>query len=111
MTNEEIETKAAELTAQYGTKVHALVFIGKDVEDRVIGFMKEPPRAVKLRVLDKGLVSPVSAASEVVDAYLIKEHSDARIYSEDVENDSYYIGATMEAYKLVTMSVNQFKKK
>jgi hypothetical protein len=61
--------------------------------------------------MDKGLVSPVTAASEIVDAYLIKEESDSRIYDEKPENDKYYLGAVMEAYSLVTMAVNQLKKK
>ncbi len=111
MKNEEIEKKAAELSVKHGVKVIPIVFIGEDESDMVIGFIKEPPRVVKLRVMDKGLTQPVSAASEVVDAYLIKEESDARIYSEAPENDQYYIGATMAAYNLVKMSVDQFKKK
>ena len=110
MTNEEIELKAEELGKKFNCKVNPLVFKADDGSD-VIGFMKEPPRFVKMRVMDKGLTSPVSAASEVVDAYLIKEESDPRIYSESQENDQYYIGATMEAYSMVKLSVNQFKKK
>lgn len=111
MTNEEIQTKADELGVKHGVKVHPIVFKLDGSEEQVIGYLKEPPRFVKLRVMDKGLTQPVSAASEVVDAYLIKEESDARIYSEASENDVYYIGATMEAYNLVQLAVNQFKKK
>ena len=110
MTNEEIQTKANELTTKHGVKVHPIVFKLEGSED-VVGYIKEPPRFVKLRVMDKGLTQPISAASEVVDAYLIKEESDERIYSEAPENDVYYIGATMEAYNLVKMAVNQYKKK
>jgi len=111
MTNEEIEAKALELGVKHNCKVFPLVF--KDIEggEDVIGFLKEPPRFVKMRVMDKGLTNPVSAASEVVDAYLIKEDSDSRIYSEAPENDVYFIGATMEAYGIVKMAINQFKKK
>lgn len=111
MTNEEIEAKAVELGVKHSCKVFPIVFKAVEGGEDVIGFIKEPPRFVKMRVMDKGLTSPVSAASEVVDAYLIKEESDARIYSEAQENDVYYIGATMEAYSLVKMAVNQFKKK
>jgi hypothetical protein len=111
MTNEEIQLKADELSIKKGSKVHPLVFMVEGSDDQIIGYIQEPPRFVKLRVMDKGLTSPISAASEVVDAYLIKEESDARIYSEAAENDKYYIGATLEAYNLVTLAVNQFKKK
>jgi hypothetical protein len=111
MTQEEIELKAAELTAKHGAKVHPIVFMVEGSDDQIIGWIKEPPRFVKLRVMDKGLTSPISAASEVVDAYLIKEESDPRIYSESSDNDKYYLGATLEAYNLVTLAVNQFKKK
>jgi phage terminase large subunit-like protein len=61
--------------------------------------------------MDKGLTSPASAAAEIVDAYIIKEESDSRIWDEKPENDMYYLGATMEAYNLISMAVNQFKKK
>ena len=111
MTNEEIELKADDLSKKHNCKVFPIVFKAVDGGEDVVGFIKEPPRFVKMRVMDKGLTNPVSAASEVVDAYLIKEESDARIYSEETENDVYYIGATMEAYSMVKMAVNQFKKK
>jgi hypothetical protein len=108
MNNEEIQTKAEELSKQHGVKVHPVLF--KDGEESVIGFIKEPPRFVKMKIMDKGLISPISAASEIVDAYLIKEESDSRIYDEKPENDKFYIGAVMEAYNLVQLAVNQLKK-
>lgn len=111
MTNEQIAQKAAELSATHGCRVHPLVFKdGKDGED-VIGFIKEPPRHVKLRVMDKGLTSPATAAAEIVDAYIIKEESDRRIWDESIQDDKWYLGATIEAYNMVSMAVNQFKKK
>jgi hypothetical protein len=109
LSNEEITLKAGELTQREGCKVHPLVFEDNGVQ--VIGFIKEPPRHVKLRVMDKGLTSPVTAASEVLDAYLLKDVSDSRIFDEKPENDVYYLGATMEAYNMITMAINQFKKK
>jgi hypothetical protein len=64
MTNEEIELKAADLTIKHGAKVHPLVFmLDKNSDEQIIGYLKEPPRFVKLRVMDKGLTSPISAAS------------------------------------------------
>jgi hypothetical protein len=110
MTNEEIQEKAGELGQRENCKVHPLIFMAEE-NDRVIGFIKEPPRHVKLRVMDKGLTSPATAAAEVVDAYIIKDASDPRIWDENSENDKYYLGATMEAYNMINMAVNQFKKK
>lgn len=111
MTNEEIQTKADELSIKHGVKVHPLVFSLPDSKGQIIGYLKEPPRFVKLRVMDKGLTEPMTAASTIVDAYLIAEESDPRILSEASENDVFYIGACMEAYNLVKLAVNQFKKK
>lgn len=109
-TNEEIQKTADELSQRESCKVHPLVFMASESE-QVIGYLKEPPRMVKLRVMDKGLTSPATAAAEVVDAYLIKDASDMRIWDEKPENDRFYLGATMEAYNLINMAVNQFKKK
>ena len=105
-----ITDKATELSMKYACKVHPLVFKIADSPDLVIGYLKEPPREVKLRMMDKGIASPITAASEVLDAYLIQAESDPRIYTEGADNDKYYIGATMEAYDLVKIAINQFKK-
>jgi len=105
----EVTEKAKQLTEKYGVKVHPLLFKVRD-EEPVVGYVKEPPRFVKMRVMDKGLTQPFTAASEIVDAYLIKEESDSRIYDEKPENDVYYIGATREAYGMVELAINQLKK-
>lgn len=107
---QEVEAKAAKLSEINKVKVFPIVFLVKGSEDYVIGYIKEPPRNVKLRVMDQGLTSPITAASVIVDAYLIKEDSDAKIYSEDAENDKFYIGAVMAAYDLIVVAVNQLKK-
>jgi hypothetical protein len=110
MTNEEIQIKADELSNREGCKVHPLVFVAGG-DEQVIGFIKEPPRFVKIRVMDKGLTAPVTAAAEVLDSYLLRDVSDPRIWDENPDNDRYYLGATMEAYNLINMAVNQYKKK
>jgi hypothetical protein len=61
--------------------------------------------------MDKGLTAPATAAAEVVDSFLLRDVSDARIWDEKPENDKYYLGATMEAYNMINMAVNQLKKK
>ena len=111
MTNEQIQAKAESLSINHNCIVHPIVFQEPESDERIVGFLKEPPRHVKLRVLDKGMTSPMTASAEMIDAYLIREDSDARIWDEKPENDKYYLGATMVANDLIKMSINQFKKK
>ena len=85
--------------------------MGDNEDDNVIGYVKEPPRFMKLRMMDKGLTAPISAAAEVYEAVLIKEASDHRCYSEDQKYDKYYMGGSMVVYDSVQMAVDQFKKK
>lgn len=110
LTTEQITAKADELSKIYNCKIHPLVFMVGEGE-QIIGFMKEPPRFVKLRVLDKSMTAPMTAAAECLDSILIKEHSDARIYSENPEYDDINLGATVAASAVITFSANQFKKK
>ncbi len=111
MTQEEIQAKSDELSATHKCKIMPIVFqVGEDAE-QVVGYIKEPPRFVKLRMMDKAATGGMTASSEVLDAYLIKEESNPKIYSEDSDNDMYYIGACMEVDKMVKVAVNTFKKK
>ena len=108
---EEIQKKADEIGKRLNCKVLPIVFKDEESGEDIIGFMREPNRMMKLRVLDKAMTSPVTAASELFDAVLIKEESDARFSSEKSEDDKYYLGGTMAVYSTVQMSVNTFKKK
>jgi len=111
LSNEQIEAKARQLSEVHGCEVHPLVFIEPDTQEQVVGYIKEPNRLVKMRVLDKGLQSPITAASELLEVVLLKEESDERIYSERQEHDKIYLGAVMACYDTIKVSVNQFKKK
>ena len=64
MTQEQVNARAEELTKIHGVKVHPLYFITEDGEP-VIGYIKEPPRFVKMKMLDKSVTSPISAASDI----------------------------------------------
>lgn len=103
--------KAETLSNQMGVKVHPIIFVDDASDDILIGFISEPNRITKTRVLDKGLTSPATAAAELLEAILLKEHSDRRIYEERPENDKFYHGAAMAAYDLVSIAVNQSEKK
>lgn len=108
---QQAEEKAVELSAQLNAKVHAIVFKDKETEQYIVGFIKEPNRMIKLALLDKSVMGGYSAASEVLESVLLKEHSDPRIYSERTEDDSIYLGAVAAVYDLIKLSVNQAKKK
>jgi hypothetical protein len=111
LSKEEIQTKADSLSKVHNVKVHPLVFEEEESGEQIIGFIKEPARLVKMRVLDKALTSPISAASELLDIAIIKEESDARILSENPEHDKYYLGAVMAAMGIIKYSQDTFKKK
>jgi hypothetical protein len=110
--NDSVAAKAAEISARLGVKVHPLIFRDEETSTDVIGFMREPNRVTKLRVLDKSItVGVFSASAELYDAVIIKEESDSRLFSELSSDDKLVLGATMAAYDLIKTSVNQFKKK
>jgi hypothetical protein len=104
--------KAKELSEQMNIRVHPLVFItDSKPAEVVVGYIKEPSRAVKIAVMDKSLVGMYSAASEALEGVLLKEHSDPRMLSERPEDDSVYLGAVLELYNLIKVSMNMADKK
>lgn len=109
--NQQISDKADELTVTYKVKVHPIVFRETLDSEPIVGYMKEPSRQAKLAVMDKSMINPFSASCEIVDNFMINDESDRRIWDEKPENDKYYIGACKVAFDMVTMSINQFKKK
>jgi len=104
---EKVEAKAQELSLKLNCTVLPIVFHDEDTNEDIVGYIKEPSRVVKLRVMDKAMTSPVTAAAELFESIFLTEESDKRIMSDD----KYYLGATMEAFKTVEMAVNTFKKK
>jgi hypothetical protein len=109
----EINAKADALTQALNTKVHAFVFKGdKSEDDFVVGYIKEPPRLVKQRAMDKTLMGQgFSVGAEIIQACILKEETDPRILSELSENDRYALGAENFATELVSVSLDQLKKK
>ena len=111
LTQEQIEAKAQQLSEREKCTVTPIVFLDEETDENVIGYIKTPSRLTKLRVLDKAMTSPVTAAADLFEAVLLKDESDPRFSSTHADHDKYYLGGTMEAFKLVEMSVNTFKKK
>ena len=110
-TQEQIAAKAEELKAKYGCEIRPLVFIVPETQEQIVGYLKDVPRIVKLRAVDKGMLSPATAGAELLEIALVAEESDPRILSENAEHDSIYLGAAWECYNSVSISINQFKKK
>jgi hypothetical protein len=99
--------QAEALSIKLNCKVLPIVFHDEETGEDIIGFIKEPSRMVKLRVMDKAMTAPVSASAELFESVFIEEESDKRFMTID----KYYLGATMEAFSTVEMAVNTFKKK
>lgn len=107
-----IEVKAEQLSKALNCTVKPLVFVDAETKEEVVGFVKEPDRLLKLRMLDKSQQDGAfSFAAQVYDSILLKEESDPRLSSLDSKYDRYYLGGVMEAYKMVEISINNFKKK
>lgn len=110
---EQAEEKAEQLTIEYKEKgvfkIHAVVF--KSGEEDIIGFIKEPSRMAKMAVLDKAMLGGYSAAEEILDSVLLKEHSDPRMFSESQEFDDIHMGLVMAVYNLIKFKTNTLKKK
>jgi hypothetical protein len=109
--NKELSDKAEQLSIREKCTVKPLLFVDSQTGENVIGFLKEPNRLLKLRMLDKSQHSAFSFAAEVLEVILLKEDSDKRFSSEKQEDDRFYFGAVTAAYEMVEMSVNNFKKK
>lgn len=106
------ENKAESLSKQYNARVIPVILRDEENEGGwVVGYMKEPNRITKLRMLDKSMQGMITAAAELFEAVLLKDVSDARLYSDMAQHDKYYIGASLAANNFVQTSVDQFKKK
>lgn len=111
LTTEEIQAKSDQLSKNLGVKVNPLVFVEEESGEQIIGYVKEPNRITKVRILDKAMSSPMTAGSDLLDIILIKEESDPRISSENQDFDKYYLGAVMAAMGMIKYSQDTFKKK
>jgi hypothetical protein len=107
----EIAEKAEALTKREGAKVHPILFFHKGNEaDPVIGYVREPNRLAKVRILDKGdQMGNYSSAVEMLEMCLLPE-SDSRILNPAPEYDELYLGAALACQRLITFSINQIKK-
>lgn len=111
------EAKAAELTAKHGRRVIPIIFYregdAENMADPVIGFLKEPERLTKQRIIDEGSRrGEMEVAGDLLGIALIKEESDYRLSSDNQEFDDVYFGACVAAsQQIIRVAINQYKKK
>ena len=106
------EEKAVERSQKLGVKVRPMVFVVQaHGAEPVVGFIKEPPRQVKLAIMDKIHSGFYSACDQALDVVLLKEESDPRISSERSEDDVYRMGAVNLLSELIQYAANQLDKK
>jgi hypothetical protein len=107
--DDKCEALAKELSV---SKVHAVVQIDPDTLERAVCYLKEPNYLTKIRVMDKATTMGVyTAAEELREVSVVREHSDAITYSESPESDRYKLGIVDYCLGMVTRLQNQFKKK
>lgn len=111
--NENLEKKAEELAKGIPgcSKVNIFVSIDKESKKRHVAFLREPPYRTKILISDKAAtIGLYSAADELRDSCLLKEHSDILFYGETLECDKYKLGLCDFCVGLVRRVVNAFKK-
>ena len=110
--NQDVKDKAEELSKREGVKVTGILFYqGGNVHDPIKGYLKEPTRTAKLRIMDKSDQSGnYSAGAEMLEFCLLKADSDPRLSSEAPQYDDIFMGAVLAAQGLIQASINQVKK-
>lgn len=94
------------------SKVHVVVQVDPDTFERAVCYLKEPNYLTKIRVMDKATSLGVyTAAEELRELSVIKEHSDNITYSEHHQSDKYKMGVVDYCLGMINRLQNQFKKK
>jgi hypothetical protein len=115
LAEEESEIIRLELEETTKKKVHKFC-LPVDIEqgDFCIGYLLEPNFEVKKMAADMGISRSITGAGELIlDACIIKEKSDPRIFDEDAGElyPMIRMGAIMKAQTLVGYYLDAFKKK
>jgi len=111
LSQEQIQTKADELSAKFGNTVTPIVFNISET-DQVIGYCQEPEYDVLMYATDCYLSKEISKASEAtLKNCLIVEESDPRILSNDRKNARIKASFTSAVTKLIIPFVDDYKKK
>jgi len=111
----EVDAKVAELTEKFKCKITPIVYRSPETKKIIaVGYLKEPSLQAEMAYMDKVTRFPFSAGEDILDLCIIKEESDARLYTPTNENKEFYKGAVHEVNQSITMYANgyeSFKKK
>ena len=109
-----LKDRAKELSdANGGAKVIPLWYLDVNNPDSkpIIGFLKEPNRVTKGSIMDIYNISESRAQTAALAASIMKDVSDERIMSTSQRYDYVNMAAGKKALTLITLAVEQFKKK
>ena len=84
---ETIEVKAEQLSKTLNCTVKPLVFVDAETKEEVVGFVKEPDRLLKLRMLDKNLGLKLGTMEERVLAMSKKLRGCKDVLAEEVQRE------------------------
>lgn len=105
------ENKAQELADRLGKEVFPMVYVvDEDTNDYCVGFLEKPNRMTQMRAIDQSVQSSMTAGMQLLMACLLKTESDYRLLNDAPQFDDINLGAFIEAFKLVQISVNAIKK-
>lgn len=107
----DVEARVIELEKKYSCKVHPIVFQEDEDSEKIIGYIKEPSRMLKARILDSATTGAVSNSITLLEAVLLTEESDPRFSSSKSEDDHIVLGGALSAMSTIKISTNQFVKK
>lgn len=116
LTSDEVaqyDEKASQLAKELSvSKVHVVVQINPETNERAVCYLKEPNYLTKVRVMDKAAgLGVYTAAEELREMCIIKEHSDPITCSDHYESDRYKMGILDYCLGMINRLQNQFKKK
>jgi hypothetical protein len=107
------EEKALQIAETLKCKVQPVVFKLAGSEEEVVGFIRKPDLATKLKLVD--LInngSAITGSSNALEGLLIKEYSDERIVNKHIEeNEKYWLGACYAMLGMIEVAYPEIKKK
>lgn len=106
-----VDERVAELQKKHNCIIHPIVFQEDEESEQIIGYIKEPSRMLKARILDSAANGAVTSALQLFTSVLLKEDSDPRFSSDKAEDDDIVLGGALEAMNCIKIKTNQFVKK